>query len=97
MKVSVVKSAGYAVITIQTAWMKFYYPVDMLMATLNSVISKSDKLKVYVAEAADMEVDILTPNVNASDELYRIEDNGIRTGLMALRNMGKMAIPIIGL
>ena len=89
-------SAGYAVICVQTAWMKYYYPVDFIVATLNSVIDKADKLKGYIAEARDMGIEILTPDVNKSDLHYKIEgSNQIRTGLMALRNMGKMSIPII--
>lgn len=95
MKISVVKSAGYAVITVQTAWLKFYYPIDFLVATLNSVIDKSDKLKVYIAEASEMGIKVLTPDVNKSKELYSIEGDCIRTGLRALRNLGKMALPII--
>ena len=88
-------SAGYAVICIQTAWMKYYYPVDMFMSTLNSVITVADKIKGYIAEARDLGIQILNPSLNSSNEYYKIEDNKIRTGLMSIRNLGKMSHPII--
>lgn len=88
-------SAGYAVITVQTAWLKLYYPIDFMMATLNSVITKQDKLKYYIADARSLGIKILGPDVNKSEELFTIEGNSIRTGLKALRNVGKMALPII--
>ena len=88
-------SAGYAVITVQTAWLKHYYPIDFMTGVLNSVILKAEKLKFYIADARNMGIKILSPNVNKSEKLYTIEDGCIRTGLMALRNIGKMANPII--
>lgn len=88
-------AAGYAVIAIQTAWLKTYYPVEFFTATLNSVIDKSDKLKFYLSEARKSGIKILGPDVNKSERTFKIEPEGIRIGLMGLRNLGKMAEPII--
>ena len=88
-------SAGYAVICIQTAWLKFYYPVDFMCGTINSVISKQDKLTYYISQAQDMGIKILGPDINKSEGKYTIEDGNIRTGLVGLRNLGKMAAPIL--
>lgn len=88
-------SAGYAVICIQTAWLKFYYPVDFMCGTINSVIDKSDKLTFYISQTQDMGIKILGPDINKSEGTYTIEDDGIRTGLVGLRNLGKMAAPIL--
>ena len=88
-------SAGYAVISIQTAWLKTYYPTEFFTVTLNSIIDKSDKLKFYLAETKKMGIDLLGPSVNKSERFFSIEEDAIRVGLMGLRNLGKMSEPII--
>lgn len=88
-------SAGYAVICIQTAWLKFYYPLDFMVGTINSVITKADKLKFYIAQAQELGIKVLGPDINKSEGFYTIEGNCIRTGLTGLRNLGKMAQPVL--
>ena len=95
-KVSVVKSAGYAVISIQTAWIKKYYPTQFWCETINSVITKSDKLKKYIASAKADGMELLCPDINLSVENFSIVENGkIRMGLVGLRNVGKSSGPIV--
>lgn len=88
-------SAGYAVITVQTAWLKFYYPLDFMVGTINSVITKSDKLTFYISQAQELGIKVLGPDINKSEGFYTIEGDSIRTGLLGLRNLGKMAAPVL--
>lgn len=66
-----------------------------MCGTINSVISKQDKLTYYISQAQDMGIKILGPDINKSEGKYTIEDGNIRTGLVGLRNLGKMAAPIL--
>lgn len=89
-------SAGYAVISIQTAWIKKYYPTQFWCETMNSVITKSDKLKKYIASAKASGMKLLSPDINMSVENFSIVDEGkIRMGLIGLRNVGKSSGPIV--
>ena len=89
-------AAGYAVIAIITAWLKYYYPTEFWVETLNSVITKADKLKKYIGSAKLNGVEILNPNINTSQCLFSaIEEKKIRMGLTSLRNLGKSALPIV--
>jgi len=82
-------SAGYAVISIITAWLKYYYPIDFMASTINSFIDKSDKLKSYLSVCKDMGIKILPPHVNNSLELFSRSCNDIIFGLKGIKNMGK--------
>jgi len=88
-------SAGYAVVSVHTAFLKAYYVVEFMTATLNSVIKKADKVKFYLSEVHKLGIKVQGPSVNASEQYFAMEDSGIRVGLMGLRNLGKMALPII--
>lgn len=88
-------SAGYAMIAAVTAWLKYYYPVDFMAATMNSFIDKQDKLKVYLSVAKSMGIDILPPDYNKSLMLFSREGDHIIFGLKAIRNMGATAEKII--
>lgn len=88
-------SAGYTVITVKTAWLKHYYPVEFMVATLNSIIDDNEKLAIYLEECKDMGIKVLPPDVNKSKEKFSIENNSIRYGFMGIKNIGKIARYII--
>jgi len=89
-------AAGYAVISIQTAWIRFYHPTEFWVETLNSVITKSDKLRKYIGSSKNSGVEILNPDVNISQcEFSTFEDKKIRMGLTSLRNLGKSAQAVV--
>lgn len=87
-------SAGYSVIAVQTAWLKHYYPNIFWVETLNSVISKADKIKQYI-NTAKKKLNILPPSVNKSTDRFCADEEGIRVGLKALRNLGAASMPIL--
>ena len=88
-------AAGYAVISVRTAWLKYYYPVVFWTETLNSVINKADKIRKYLYCAQQHGITILPPSVNHSKSKFSHEGRSIRIGLTALRDLGKASLPIL--
>ncbi|MCL2373018.1 MAG: DNA polymerase III subunit alpha [Defluviitaleaceae bacterium] len=60
--------AAYSYITYQTAWLKYYYPVEFMAAIMTSVMDSSDKVSAYIRECKNMEIAILPPDINSSAE-----------------------------
>jgi len=85
-------SAAYALVAYQTAYLKTHYPVEFMSALLTSEIGNQDKLTRYLAEAKDMGIGILPPDVNSSDWAFTPDGNSIRFGLTAIKNVGTTAI-----
>jgi len=88
-------ATAYAVITYQTAWLRYYYPKEYFTAYLNSIISDTDKLQRYMATVKEAGIKIMNPDINESEELFLYDSNGIRIGLKALKNVGIKVYDII--
>jgi len=89
-------SAAYALISYRTAYLKAHYPVEFMTALLNSERDNPDKIVEYVNEANRMGIKILPPDINESFAEFRIvDDNTIRFGLLAIKNVGSAAIESI--
>jgi DNA polymerase-3 subunit alpha len=88
-------AAAYAVISIRTAWLKYYYPVIFWTETLNSVINKSDKIRKYLYCAQKHGLHLMQPSVNNSKSRFSYDGNNIYIGLSAIRDLGKASLPII--
>lgn len=88
-------AGGYAEIAIRTGWLALYYPTEYMCATLNSFITKSDKIKIYMSVCKKKNIQILPPDVNMSREKFTVDGEAIRFGLMGIKNMGKTSILII--
>lgn len=88
-------AAAYAVIAVKTAWLKHYYPVDFMASTLNSIITDSQKLKSYLSVCKEMDIEILQPNVNLSNEKFSRSGKDIVFGLKGIRNVGSAAHLIV--
>ncbi|MDH4200274.1 MAG: DNA polymerase III subunit alpha [Spirochaetia bacterium] len=86
-------SAAYGMITYQTAWLKAHYPTEFLKATLDSDIETTEKLISFIHEARQMEISILPPDINESNEYFTIiDDKTIRYGLLGLKGVGRAAV-----
>lgn len=88
-------ATGYADIGIRTGWLAYYYPVEYMTATLNSFIDKADKIQQHMSSCKKKNIKILPPDVNKSEEVFTVEGNAIRFGLMGIRGLGKSAKDII--
>lgn len=88
-------SAAYAYVTYQTAWLRCHYPCEFMAAMLTSVLSNADKLVANIAECGNLGISVLPPHVNASSEEFTVEENAVRFGLLAVKNVAQSYIELI--
>lgn len=89
-------SAAYALISFRTAYLKANFPVEFMCALLTSEKDNTDKIVEYVSECENMAIKILPPDVNESMANFMVVDNKtIRFGLLAVKNVGSLAIESI--
>lgn len=85
-------AAAYAVVSYRTAYLKCHYPAEYFAALLTSVLDWPGKISIYTAECKRMGIKILPPHVNESYESFTACNEGIRFGLLAVRNLGRALI-----
>jgi len=85
-------SAAYALISYATAYLKAHYPVEFMAASLTSEMDSTDRVVILVDECRRMEIEVMSPDVNASGADFTIEQGKIRFGLGAVKNVGQGAI-----
>ncbi|HXH11091.1 MAG TPA: DNA polymerase III subunit alpha [Alphaproteobacteria bacterium] len=88
-------SAAYALIAYWTAYLKAHYPQQYMAALLTSEVQNTDKVIRYINESRDMNINILSPDVNDSYRDFRVVGDAIRFGLAAVKNVGDGAIEAI--
>lgn len=88
-------AADYAVLTCQTAYLKAHYPLEYMTALLNVERNNTDKLGLFVVECRRMGIEVLPPDVNASQLEFTIEGEAIRFGLGAIKNVGEGPVQTI--
>jgi DNA polymerase-3 subunit alpha len=88
-------SACYALIAYRTAWLKANYPAEFMAALISSVMNTKDKVPFFVAQAEQMGIAILPPDVNLSDHEFVVVDGNIRFGLDAVKGVGYQAVEAI--
>ncbi|MBP3707040.1 MAG: DNA polymerase III subunit alpha [Clostridia bacterium] len=81
-------AAAYAVVSYRTAYLKAYYPAELMAATLNSYLGNLDKVPMYIDECKRLHIDILKPEINKSYTKFTVEDGKIRFGLGSIKNVG---------
>ncbi len=84
--------AAYAVVTYQTAWLKYYYPLEFMASLLTSVIDNPGKIAAYSLTCRQMGIPILPPDVNRGESGFSVEDGKIRYGLSAIKSIGRPVI-----
>ena len=85
----------YAVVAYQTAWLKFYYPVEFMAALLTSVIDNPGKVSEYILTCRQMGIEILPPDVNEGEAGFSVTGKSIRYALTAIKGVGKSVIDSI--
>ncbi|MGD2207218.1 MAG: DNA polymerase III subunit alpha, partial [Anaerolineae bacterium] len=95
-------ASDYAIITVQTAFLKAHYPVEYMTALLTVEQGNVEKVGLLIAEARRLSIEVLPPNVNFSGPDFRIEDEpediegpAIRYGLCAVKNVGEGPVQTI--
>ena len=82
-------AVSYAVVAYQTAYFKCHYTKEYMAALLTSVLDNSDKVAGYIGECRDCGITLLPPDVNRSYDRFTVEPEGIRFGLVAIKNIGR--------
>lgn len=86
-------AASYAVVAYYTAYMKYYYPTELMAATLNSFRTDISHASFYIEQCKNMGIRILPPDVNRSRAKFTTEGQGtIRIGLALIKNVGEAAV-----
>ena len=88
-------AAAYAVVSYQTAYLKAYYPEELMAATLNSYLGNLDKVPLYIDECRRLNIPILKPDINKSYTKFTVKDKKIRFGLGSVKNVGIQAVESI--
>ena len=88
-------AAAYAIIAYQTAWLKYYYPVEFTAALITSVMDNSKKVAQYIMNSKSMGIAVLPPDINESHIKFTVSGKKIRFGLAAVKNVGINAIAAI--
>ncbi|MFZ5351748.1 MAG: DNA polymerase III subunit alpha [Bacillota bacterium] len=85
-------AAAYAIVAYQTAWLKYYYPVEFTAALITSIMGSSKKVAEYIQHAKNLNIEVLPPSINESHISFTVKDKKIRFGLAAVKNVGINAI-----
>ena len=88
-------AAAYAVVAYQTAWLKYYYPVEFMAALMTSVIDNSGKVSEYIYTCRQMGIEILPPDINKGVGNFSVDNGRIRYGLAAIKSIGRPVIEAI--
>ena len=88
-------AAAYAVVSYQTAYLKFYFPVEYMASLMTSVMGNMSKLAGYIQECKEMQIAILPPDINEAGSGFTAHDRNIRYGLSAIKGVGKNVIDSI--
>ena len=82
-------SAGYAILVMQTAWLKAHYPNEYMAAVLTSYTGKTDKIVHYVSACRHDGIAVLPPDINESGTEFTATAEGVRFGLAGIRGVGE--------
>lgn len=88
-------AAAYAVVSYQTAFLKYYYPVEYMAALMTSVIENSTKVSEYIVTSRSLGIKLLPPDINEGESGFSVKNNSIVYGLSAIKSIGKSVIDTI--
>ncbi len=85
-------AACYAVVTYQTAWLKYYYPTEFMAALMTSVIDFPAKVAGYILTCRSMKIPLLPPDINEGEAGFSVSGGAVRYGLTAIKGVGRPVI-----
>ena len=89
-------AAAYAVVSYQTAYLKYYYPKEFMAALMSSVVGNVSKFSEYILNCRRMmNIAVLPPDINEGESGFSVSGGGIRYGLSAIKSVGKPVVDAI--
>jgi DNA polymerase-3 subunit alpha len=88
-------AACYALIAYRTAYLRANYPAEYMAALISTVMTTKDKVPFFVNRCEEMGIEVLPPDVNASEHGFVVAEKRIRFGLDAVKNVGHSAVEAI--
>ena len=85
-------AAAYAVVSYQTAYLKYYYPVEFMAALMTSVKDNVSKVSEYIMSCRQMGMKIVPPDINEGEGGFSVSDGAIRYGLSAIKSIGQSVV-----
>ena len=85
-------AAAYAVVSYQTAYLKYYYPVEFMAALMTSVVEMPNKVAEYISVCRQMGIHILPPDINHGMYGFSVDNGAIRYALSAIKSIGRPVI-----
>ena len=88
-------AAAYAIVSYQTAYLKYYYPAEFMAALMTSVMDNVTKLSEYILTCRQMGIAILPPDINEGESGFSVSGKNIRYGLSAIKSIGRSVVELI--
>jgi DNA polymerase-3 subunit alpha len=88
-------AAAYAYLSYETAYLKRYYPAHYLTAVINNRIFNIDEITKYIVILKQNKIKVYPPDINRSGVYFKADGDGVRFGLMGIKNIGENAIAAI--
>ena len=85
-------AAAYAVVAYQTAYLKYYYPVEFMAALMTSVIDNTKKVSEYIYSCRQMGILVLPPDINEGAGVFTAVNGNIRYGMYAIKSLGRPVV-----
>ncbi|MEY8337029.1 DNA polymerase III subunit alpha [Lachnospiraceae bacterium 62-35] len=85
-------AACYAVVSYQTAWLKYYYPMEYMAALLTSVMDNVGKISEYILTCRQMGLKVMLPDINSGYSGFSVSDGAILYGLSAIKSVGRNVV-----
>lgn len=85
-------AAAYCVLAAQTAWLKYYYPVEFFASLLTTEVNNTDKMVQYIRDAARHKIEVLPPHINYSEVAFAAKKNKIYFSLAAIKGVGWLSV-----
>ncbi|MCP5065744.1 MAG: DNA polymerase III subunit alpha, partial [bacterium] len=88
-------SAAYAMVSMQTAWLKTHHTAEYLAACMTSEMSNTDRIVVFMNECRVHDIEVVSPDVRISHDEFRVHEGKVYFGMGAVKNVGHGAIEAI--
>ena len=88
-------AAAYAVVAYQTAYLKYYYPVEFMAALMTSVIDNTKKVSEYIYTCRQMGIQVLPPDINEGAGVFTAVNGNIRYGMYAIKSLGRPVVDVL--